>query len=170
MRCRRIRELLDVYLDRDECARSAARSKQVEAHLERCANCMAELMRLQRLREVLAEAAAPSVPEGFAGRVVAKLKAQPALATARPVTSNRYHRAPARWLRLASGTAAALAVGLALGAFLGNGVWRDGSRHRQALGVPAVSMRTEAGLGLFVGGHDDSLAQAYLSLISGHDG
>ena len=163
MRCRRIQEQLDAYLADGEHGLPAPDREQVENHLRTCKECRRELSRLRSLHRLLAETAVPPLPEGFAGRVVARAKTRQAA----PVWSQR-----GAWqrLRLAAGSAAALAAGLALGAFLGNDVWQDVAGRRQAAAAQQADVLAGAGFGRIVVDDDDSLARAYLDLTFGRDG
>ncbi len=170
MRCRRVCEQLEAYLDGEQGTPPPAGWEQVAAHLERCESCRRELSRRRGLRNLLAEVPVPPVPEGFAGRVVARLQALDRRAAPRRGPSTR--RAANAWhrLRMASAAAAALAAGLALGAFLGNDVGRESAPQRQASEAARPDALTGAGLGRLVVDYDDSLAQAYLDLTAGRDG
>ncbi len=170
MRCRRIQEQLDAYLADGEHSLSTPDREQVENHLRKCKECRRELSRLRSLHRLLVETPVPPLPEGFASRVVARAKTRQAVAKTRlavPVRSrwNAWQR-----LRLAAGSAAALAVGLALGAFLGNDVWQDDAGRRQAAAARQADVLAGASFGRLVVGDDDSLARAYLDLTFGRDG
>ncbi len=169
MRCRRAQERLEAYLAEGEHALSVPERERLEAHLKGCSECRHELSTLRRLRELLADMPTPAVPEGFAGRVVARAKALQREAAPRQAPVRPEWRAWRR-LRLAPGTAVALAVGLALGAYLGNDVWHDDARQWQASEAQQADALTGAGFGRLVVDYDDSLAQAYLDLTSDRDG
>lgn len=171
MRCRKVRRQFETYLDGEQRAVPVAGRESVKAHLEGCEACRRELSQLRRLRERLAEVPAPPVPEGFAGRVVARAKARYGEESPLRRAASAHPRASAWYrLRLAAGTVAALAAGLALGAFLGNDVGRDAARQGPTAETRQADQLTGAGLGRFVVESDDSLAQAYLEITTGRDG
>jgi len=124
--------------------------------------------REQELEALIRSVPAPPVPDGFAGRLMAKAR----LRGETPRPSSRSEWNPFGWLepqRLHTGLAAttALAVGLLVGVCLGQHTWRpfdqrwDGhARMTQADPVAA------SGLGYLTGRGDNSLAETYLGLTS----
>lgn len=163
MRCRDVQRQLDLY-DRQELA-SAAR-EPVETHLSGCDGCRRELDRLRRLKTLLASADMPPVPEGFVADVVARARreSQP---VPEPIAAVRRDRKwPWRGVGIAVRTAAALAAGLLVGALLGFDTWEGG----QSAAVGAADPLSGSGLAQFVEPGGDSLAEAYLGLLSGREG
>lgn len=161
MRCPEVQQKLDLYA-RQELAPSARET--IEDHLSRCDRCRQELGRLRRLEELLASAPSPPVPQGFAGRVVARARREPS-----PVRcpASIGHRARERFghrVRIAVATAAALAAGLLVGSYLGFDTWQSDGRPAA---VDAADPLTGSGLGQLVEPGGDSLAQVYLALTSG---
>ncbi len=69
MKCPEVQERLSAWLDGES---EAAEEKAMEAHLQVCARCRAELAALERLQEALAGLEAP-VPEELGRRVLARL-------------------------------------------------------------------------------------------------
>ena len=94
MYCFRAKRLMHRFLDREL---SAARSAQVEAHIEHCGSCRQALAELLRLEEQLDAARLPEIPAGFATQVVER-----ALGASTPVKG-----VGARWV---SAVAAACAL------------------------------------------------------------
>lgn len=158
----RFRDLSNTRLERGDDV--------IVAHLKSCPQCRRALSRLRGLNELMAEAITPPVPGGFASRVVARATAaQPAAEAPHPAPSPP-ERSAWRLLRPATNTAAALAVGLALGAFLGNDMWRGPMLPGQTSEAESADPRAGTGLGRLVVDYDDSLAQAYLELTTRRDG
>ncbi len=170
MRCRRIREQLDAYLAGAPHGLPMPDRNRVDAHLAGCAACRRERSRRRALGELLAAAPVPPVPEGFSGRVLARAKALPRGAEPRQAALPGFGAHAWRRVRLLAGAASALAAGLALGAFLGNDVWRASSAHPQPAEVRQADVLSGAGFGRLVVDYDDSLAQAYLELTARRDG
>jgi anti-sigma factor (TIGR02949 family) len=80
MDCKKLREMLDAYVDRELSAEAAT---QVEAHIAECSSCRRAVEGLARLREaVRAAAGKPEVPQQLLARVRGSL-------------SPRWHRAVA---------------------------------------------------------------------------
>ena len=100
--CEQVRDRLSAWLDGEAPAAEAA---VLEAHLDGCAACRAELARLEALDEALGGLAVP-VPPGLAERVLARLPKQ--------------ERPRRRW-----GQSLALAACLVMGLLLGGSVARD---------------------------------------------
>ncbi len=80
MDCKKLREMLDAYVDRELSAEAAA---QAEAHIAECSSCRRAVEGLTRLRETVRTAAGkPEVPQQLLARVQSSL-------------SPRWHRAVA---------------------------------------------------------------------------
>jgi len=162
MRCRPIREKLDLYAA-GELSPSAV--EQMESHLQGCPACRKELAKLRKLETLLRTAATPPVPEGFAARVLTKAKERPpATVAARPLARRV---APLSWEWI--GASAALAVGLMIGVFMGNATWRAAGPPPVAA-VQPIDLLAVSSFEHLVEPGGDSLAQAYLQLTSGPDG
>jgi anti-sigma factor RsiW len=166
MRCGRLRKSLDTYV-LGELASDERR--QVEAHAAECAGCARMLAERSELLAALRAVAPPPVPEGFADRVTAAAEARRAV---RPRSVPGRPRG-GRWAGLVEprrvAAAAAMAAGVALGAWLGQQTWQavEVSRGRaEASGAAASPAST---LDYFVDFHDDSIAQTYLLLTSARD-
>ena len=171
MRCKTIQEKLDVYLAE---GLRATDQRQVEAHLQSCPDCRAELARLKQLLALLkSDSTIPPVPEGFSGRLMAKARErlaarQPSEAmSARrsvPVSLWRLH-----WLRPATSVvrraaqAAMLAGGLLIGVLMGQGTWQSAhpSNPQRALHADPVAVYE---LDYLSDAPGDSLAGTYLAL------
>jgi anti-sigma factor RsiW len=102
MNCRSVRNQLSPHLD-GQLPPAAAR--QLEAHLERCAPCRAELADLHALRMLLAGAAPPKAPPGFWDALHADLRERAGSEPCQPAK---------RWVAWAWGRAPAMAAGLAV--------------------------------------------------------
>ena len=102
MNCRSVRNELSPHLD-GRIPFAAAR--QLEAHLERCADCRAELADLRTLKTLLAGAAPPKAPPGMWEAVHAGLRAH---------AGSRQQRLAQRWLALAWRRAPVMAAGCAM--------------------------------------------------------
>lgn len=177
MQCRRVREQLERDLVLEQSVLPTTDRERLESHLKRCATCRRELSRLRRLHELLTAAPVPPMPDGFAGRVVARAKALPSgPAPRRPALARLVKSTAWRRVRSTARTAAAVAVGLALGAFLAGDVLQNGVAPGWGVAPgPASEGRQDeslagSGLGRIAIDYDDSLAQAYLELTSGYDG
>ncbi|HBO45540.1 MAG TPA: hypothetical protein DD670_16740 [Planctomycetaceae bacterium] len=157
MRCHDVRKQLDLFVRQDVTPGVADR---IEAHLADCPACREARNRLVRLALLLESVAAPPVPEGFAARVVMRAqRLQPTFAaSARRPAGNLGRR-----LRHASAIATALAIGVLLGGFLGQGVWSTDDRPA-AVGPSDPSATSEFRQLHEPGG--DLLAHAYLGLVS----
>ncbi|MDZ7615595.1 MAG: zf-HC2 domain-containing protein [Patescibacteria group bacterium] len=169
MRCHSIQEKLDAYLAEEGRSLSDRERGRILDHLQTCEECRREASRRRSLYGLLAEADVPPVPEGFASRVAARaggVSCEPIPGDGLP---GRSERNTWRRLRRTAGLTAALAAGLGLGAFLGNGVWRDAAGRSQAETSQADPLWA-AGVGRLVVDDDDSLARAYLDLTLGRDG
>ncbi|MEZ5294306.1 MAG: zf-HC2 domain-containing protein [Vicinamibacterales bacterium] len=106
MECRDVRELLDAFVDEEVLVET---TRAIEAHLERCPACRAEVQDVRRLkarvRAAVTGAPALAAREAFVSDVTARLRGE-----AERAPSPGARRA---WLALAA--AAVLAVGVALG-------------------------------------------------------
>jgi len=162
MRCKTIQQKLDLFLAEEL---TATGRKQVEAHLQSCADCRAELARLKQLLALLkGDAALPPVPEGFSSRLMAKAKER--LAARRPPET--VPSSLRRWWTSVSfptraEAAAMLAAGLLIGVFLGQQTWHSArpSTPQQAAQADPLTAYAFDYLG---DGPSDSLAGAYLAL------
>ncbi|MGE0811891.1 MAG: anti-sigma factor [Vicinamibacterales bacterium] len=106
MECRDVRELVDAFVDEEVLVET---TRAIEAHLERCPACRAEVQDVRRLkarvRSAVTEAPGLAVREAFVSDVTARLRREAERASA-PGTRRA-------WLALAA--AAVLAIGVALG-------------------------------------------------------
>ncbi len=163
MRCHEVQKNLDLFI-RQELTPLVR--ERIEVHLSGCAGCRQELARLGKLEELLASAPSPPVPEGFAERVIERARREAVPVSTVASTERHVRERLGRRVRIAVGTAAALAGGLLLGIYLGT----------QTLGsaLPATTKQADplagSGLGQLVEPGGDSLAQAYLALTTGGDG
>lgn len=162
MDCRDVQQKLDV-LEAGELA-PALRSR-IESHLDGCPRCRDALAKHRRFERLLAEAPAPHLPKGFAGRVVARARQQQA-------GDRRVSRSQRWWIepfgprgRAAAAAAAALVAGVMAGGFLAQDAWQAA---RDVSAQPSVAERVEpladSGVGQLVELDRDSLAQAYLGM------
>lgn len=159
MECRDVRERLDAYADAEV---PSAERQTIEDHLRSCGPCGSALDHLRKLGRVLGGASVPGVPEGFAGRVMARAKER----IARPTPALP---APARFglIRAAWRVAAGLVVGLGAGGLMGLDAFRPPP-------VPVAAVRPEEsadplaeyGLDFLGDAPSGSLAQTYASLTS----
>jgi len=88
MRCKKIVALLSPYVDG---ALSGSRKHDVKQHLRACEACRAKLERIRQLGNLLDGLPVPSVPEGFAARVMAEAK------TRLPETKAKWVLPPVTW-------------------------------------------------------------------------
>jgi anti-sigma factor RsiW len=164
MGCRAIQRKLDRYAGGEL---GASARGVIAAHIRECDACRRELQQLHALRELFGSATVPPLPEDFAARVVAAARERTARRgdwAARPRRS-----AAERWrrLRVVAQTVAALAVGLAAGAYLGFDTWRAGPGRTP----PGTADPLEgSAFRLFVDPGGDSLAQALLGWRANNDG
>ena len=122
MKCEEVREALEACSTGEL---EAAGSVEVERHLESCAGCRGEFVRLRQLAAFLRGTPVPPVPEGFAARVLSGAE--------RPAGSTSFVRL---W-RLSSASlraAAALVVaaGLLAGGLMGSRTAGKGGGPAQA--------------------------------------
>jgi len=163
MRCQTVRQRLEA-LAAEEVAPHVR--KEMEGHLRSCSGCRAAWARQKQLATLIRSVPAPPVPDGFAGRLVAR--ARVGRESARPVSPSGWRSlgwlGPRR-LRLGMGTAAALAAGLLIGGLMGRQTW-----PRSAVQIGAGNQVVEAdpveasGLGFLTSLGDQSLGEAYLGL------
>lgn len=166
MRCRDVHDQLDAYL-RGELAPSVRET--IERHLRACEACRQQRTQLHRLEQTLRSVPAPPVPEGFAARVVLRARRE------REAVPNADwlpvgHRASGRLgrvLRRCAGLSAALAAGLLIGGYLGFDTWEQDGRP---LAIGASGPPGQSALRQLVDPGGESLAEAYLTLISNVDG
>ena len=163
MRCREVRKSLDRFL-RQELTPSVR--EEIESHLSDCESCQAELVRLQRLEELLTAAPSPPIPEGLAERMLERARRDVASGIADVSIRHQLRERLGRRVRFVAGTAAALAGGLLLGVSLGNQTWDSVPSAAIEEGDPVAG----SGLGLLVEPGGDSLAGAYLALTVGGAG
>ena len=163
MRCHGVRQKLDLFI-RQELTPSLR--ERIKVHLSGCGRCREELVRLRRLEELLVSAPSPPVPEGFAKRVVERARRGAVPDSANVSARRQLRNRRGRRVRIALGTAAALAGGLLLGGYLGAQTWDSAPPAAIEQADPLAG----SGLEQFVEPGGDSLAQAYLTLTSGGDG
>ena len=163
MRCQTVRHELEAYAA--EVVPSQVRER-IEGHLRTCSECRVALARQKELEALIRSVPASPVPDGFAGRVMARARVRGELP--HPVSASEWN--PFRWLgrerlRLGTGTAAALATGLLIGGLMGRQTWQRwavrigaGNQVVEADPVGASDLSFLSGLG------DQSLGEAYLGL------
>jgi hypothetical protein len=160
MRCREVQYKLDLFVTQELTSAELAR---IEAHLESCAACRKALAKLLRLEDLLVAAPVPPVPEGFAGRIVARARGQQS-AAAQLKAAPGFEQSAWTRVRFTAGTAAALAAGLLLGLLMGYQTWRSGSPGPGGAASQSNDLLAASGFGSLVEPGGDSLAQSYLSL------
>ena len=124
------------------------------------------LARQKELETLVCSVPAPPVPDGFAGRVMARARLRGELP--RPVSRsgwNAFGWLDPQRLRLGVGTVTALAAGLLIGAFIGGQTWQ---RSAVQLGVGTQVVEGDpvatSGFNSLTGLGDKSLGEAYLGL------
>ena len=171
MRCKTIQQKLDLFLAEEL---TATGRKQIQAHLQSCPDCRAELVRLKQLLALLkSDSAIPPVPEGFSSRLMAKASERLA-ARQPPETVPARQSVPGslwrlRWLQLATSVgrraaqAAVLAGGLLMGVLMGQRTWQSAhpSNPHRALQADPVAVYE---LDYLSDAPAGSLTQAYLTL------
>lgn len=162
MRCHEVQQNLDLLIRQE--LKPPVRDR-IEVHLSGCGRCREELARLRRLEELLAAAPSPPVPDGFATRMVERVRRKAARGYADFSARRRVRDRLGRSVRIAAGTAAALAGGLLLGGYLGVQTWGSAPSRAIELTDPLAG----SGLGQLVEPGGDSLAQAYLAMTTGRD-
>lgn len=167
MRCRAVQEKLNLYAAGGLLPSVVG---QMESHLQGCPACRKELAKLRRLETLLRTATTPPVPEGFAARVLAEAKERASATVASRPLARR--GALPSWERLGrwTGAAAALAVGLMLGVFMGHATWQAAAAQSPVAAAQPVDPLAASSFEYLVEPGGDSLAQAYLQLTSGPDG
>ena len=163
MRCQTVRQKLEAYAAAEVPPQVRER---IEGHLQSCSECREALARQKELEALIRNVPAPPVPDGFAGRVMARAHVRGELP--RPVSTsewNPFRRLGRERLRLGAGTAAALAAGLLIGGLMG---WQ--TRQRSAVRSVAGDQMVEtdpvaaSGLSFATGLGGKSLGEAYLGL------
>ena len=161
MRCSEVQHKME-WLDAQELASSVC--ERIEAHLKSCAECREALAKLRRFEDLLTASPAPSVPEGFAARVVSRAKQQQTIVTRSEPARRRSLWSAWRRFEISAGAAAALAAGLLLGIFLGHETWRGVAQHVQTPEIQSADLLSASGFNLLAEPRGDSLADAYLQL------
>jgi anti-sigma factor RsiW len=168
MRCKSVQSKLDLFLAEEL---TATGRKQVEAHLQSCDDCRAELARLKQLLALLkSDSAIPPVPEGFSSRLMAK--ASQRLAAHQPPetvpSSVRRWWTSVSFPKLAE-AAAILAAGLLIGVLMGQQTWRSAhpSTPQRAPQADPLAVYDLDYLSDAPGG---SLAESFLTLTGGSSG
>ncbi len=118
------------------------------------------------MEELLVLSPLPPVPAGFAERVVDRARREAVPVSADVSTRHHVRKRLGRRVRIAAGTAVALAGGLLLGIYLGTQTW--GSAPPAT--IEQADPLARSGLGKLVEPGGNSLAQAYLALTTGGDG
>jgi anti-sigma factor RsiW len=166
MRCREVQQKLDLF-STQEIEHSVR--ERIIAHLESCQQCQQALARLRRIEDLLADWLAPPVPEGFAARTVARAKERQTGAPSRPPLSRGRSRRAWERIRMAAGTAAALAAGLILGMFMGYETWGAVGQRALDAAPRADDPVATSGFEYLVEPGGESLAQAYVQLTTAAD-
>jgi anti-sigma factor RsiW len=164
MRCARAQQKLEAYLGDEMPGRRRA---ELEQHLRDCTECSRALERARRLRAVVGGAHAPDVPAGFHARLMAQAARQAAQQTwqGRLARVLGMGATPAP-LRAAALVAVAMALGT--GVLVGREICQPGTpspaeQARLAAADPVRIYRIDC----FGEAPDDSLAGAYVALLSG---
>ena len=163
MRCQTVRQKLEAYAAAEVTPQVRER---IEGHLRSCSGCREALARQKELEALVRSVPAPPVPDGFAGRLMARARVRGE--SPRRVSPSGWK--PLGWLgpqrlRLGVGTAAALAAGLLIGGFMGWQTWQ-----RSAVQIGAGNQVVEAdpvgasNLSFLTGSGEKSLGEAYLGL------
>jgi anti-sigma factor RsiW len=166
MHCGKVQQRLDLFATKEL---APSMHEEIEAHLESCPECRQALARLRRLEDLLTASSAPPVPEGFSARVVARAKERQAgVARSSPMPHGSLWPA---WKRLgvSTGPAAALAVGLFVGMFMGQETWRVVDRPVPAVMAGLADPLAASGFEYLVEPGGNSLAQAYVQLTTAAD-
>jgi len=163
MRCQAVRQKLEAYAAAEVPPQVR---KRIKGHLQSCSECREALARQKELEALIRNVPAPPVPDGFAGRLMARARVRGE--APRPVSPSGWNHF--RWLepqrvRLATGTAAALAAGLMIGGLMGRQTWQ---RSAAQIGTGNQVIETDpvgaSGLSLLTRLGDKSLGEAYLGL------
>lgn len=166
MRCDRAQVLMDRYVNEELLPDERG---PFDMHLRDCRNCQQQLANLQRLLAALRSVAAPPIPQGFVGRVMARAKEREAIVGRRkPVSTGALRSA---WTRCESfaGIAVALAAGLMIGVFMGEEAWRADRQQGIASATRPADPLAASGFEYLVDPGENSLAQAYLGLTTRSD-
>jgi anti-sigma factor RsiW len=164
MRCQAVRKKLD-RLSRQELT---SRTREViESHLSGCEGCRQYLARQERLATLLMSAPEPpSVPEGFAERLIVLASERRAAQRPIPASLWRHHwLRPSVWVGRSAAQTAVLAGGLLLGVLMGQQTWRSAhsANLRQTTGADPVAVYE---LDYLTNAPGDSLAGTYLTLMA----
>jgi anti-sigma factor RsiW len=162
MKCTKVLSRLNAYADREL---AGERRRAVADHLEHCHACRAQFERIRQVEDLLDTMAIPAVPEGLAGRIMARARSQAALTTAKkPFLAAEWLRL--RWFKTLSAPMRLVACALVLLAFffgltMSREVSLSGTR-------PTTEARVESleGLEWFSATPPDCLTSTYLSLAS----
>jgi len=165
MRCQTVRQKLEAYADAEVTPQVRER---INGHLRSCLGCREALARQKELEALVRSVSAPPVPDGFAGRLMARARLVGEVP--RPVSRsgwNPFDRLEPQRLRMGLAATAALAAGLLVGVYLGRHTWQPSDQrlggHTQMMQADPVAA---SGLGSLTGLGDNSLAEIYLGLAS----
>ena len=166
MRCDRAEALMDRYVNE---GLPLHEREPFENHQRDCRGCQQQLATLQRLLAALRSAPSPPVPQGFAGRVMARAKEREAIVARSKPVSNGASRSAWKRFESSAGTAAALAAGLMVGMFIGYETWRADRQQGIASATRPADPLVASGFEYLVEPSGDSLAQAYFGLTATSD-
>ena len=121
MRCQTVRQKLEAYAAQELTPQVRER---IEGHLQSCSRCREALARQKELEALIRSVPAPPVPDGFAGRVMARARVRGESLARLSFRVESSRLVGAQRLRLAMGTAAALAAGLLIGGLMGWQTWQ----------------------------------------------
>ena len=164
MRCTKAQQRLEAYLGGEMEDRERTR---LERHFASCTKCDRALERVRQMRAVLGREMAPSVPDGFHARLMARAREQ--------VESRRRSRRilrpfvwrPAMPVGLPAAVAAGVIVALGVGILIGRDMWRvqepQEAQPAQVAGTDPVRLYRLDYLGDTPEG---SMTGAYVSLVS----
>ena len=141
--------------------------ERIEVHLSQCADCRRHLARQEQLAALLASAfKPPTVPDGFANRLMAAARQRQAKPQSVPGSLWRL-----RWLstdtsiRRKAAQAVALAGGLLIGVLMGQQTWRSAHPPIDQQAGPPDPVAVYQ-LDYLTDAPGGSLAQSYLTLTS----
>jgi anti-sigma factor RsiW len=164
MRCDEVIASLDAYLA-DELP--SAKRAEIGAHVEACSDCRRVLNRARRLASLLAGTPAPSLPERFSERVLARAR-------------NRREQKAAAWsirvwwltfpAPMRAAAAAMLLAGAAIGIAFGWGAAPAPWSAASAQAEQDDSVLAGYGLDTLGDAPDGSLAGTYFALLDGRNG